>query len=186
MNKAELIEKIKDGMDKTIKSLQADLAKIRTGRATPALLDDVRVPSFGNMVTLNKVATVACPEARLITVNPFDKTTLTAIEKAILTSGIGLTPNSDGKIIRIPIPALSEDRRKEMAKQVKKSGEEAKVAIRHHRQEANAKAKSAQKDHGWSEDEVKRASDEVQKQTDLFVKKIDDLCAAKEKEVLSV
>jgi len=186
MNKAQLIEKVKEGMEKTISSLQSDLQKVRTGRASTSLLDDVKVESYGSLMPLNSVATLATPEARLITVNPFDKSMLPVVEKAILTSGLGLTPNNDGKIIRIPIPALSEDRRKEMAKQVKKIGEEAKIAVRHHRQEGNAKAKSFQKEQGWSEDEVKRTSDEVQKLTDSYVKKVDDLCASKEKEVLTV
>ncbi|RDB35676.1 ribosome recycling factor [Spirobacillus cienkowskii] len=186
MNKAQLIEKVKEGMEKTISSLQSDLQKVRTGRASASLLDDVKVESYGSLMPLNSVATLATPEARLITVNPFDKSMLPVVEKAILTSGLGLTPNNDGKIIRIPIPALSEDRRKEMAKQVKKIGEEAKIAVRHHRQEGNAKAKAFQKEQGWSEDEVKRTSEEVQKLTDSYVKKVDDLCASKEKEVLTV
>lgn len=186
MDKKQLIDKVKEGMEKTIRSLQSDLLKIRTGRASTSLLDDVRVDSYGSQMPLNQVATLATPEARLITVNPFDKGMLPVVEKAILTSGLGLTPNNDGKVIRIPIPPLSEERRKDLAKQVKKIGEEAKVAVRHHRQEGNTKAKASQKDHGWSEDEVKRANDEVQKLTDSYVKKVDELCSAKEKEVLTV
>ena len=186
MDKKQLLEKVKEGMEKTIRSLQTDLQKVRTGRASTNLLDDVRVDSYGTQMSLSKVATVAATEARLITINPFDKGMLSVIEKAILTSGLGLTPNNDGKVIRIPIPALSEDRRKEIAKQVKKVGEEAKVAIRHHRQEGNTKAKSAQKDHDWSEDETKRACEEIQKVTDVYAKKTDELCLAKEKEVLTM
>lgn len=186
MDKKQLVNKVKEGMDKTISSLQSDLQKVRTGRASTSLLDDIRVDSYGSLMPLSKVATLATPEARLITVNPFDKGMLPIVEKAILTSGLGLTPNNDGKVIRIPIPALSEDRRKEMAKQVKKIGEEAKVAVRHHRQEGNSKAKASLKEFGWSEDEVKRANDEVQKLTDSYVKKIDEICSLKEKEVLTV
>jgi ribosome recycling factor len=186
MDKKQLVNKVKEGMDKTITVLQSDLQKVRTGRASASLLDDVRVDSYGTLMPLSKVATLATPEARLITVNPFDKGMLPIVEKAILTSGLGLTPNNDGKIIRIPIPALSEDRRKEMAKQVKKIGEEAKVAVRHHRQDGNTKAKASQKEFGWSEDEVKRANEEVQKLTDSYVKKVDELCTVKEKEVLTV
>jgi ribosome recycling factor len=182
----DLQNKVKEGMEKSIKSLQTDLSKIRTGRASTSLLEDVKVESYGSQVPLNQVATLATPEPRLITVNPFDKSQLGAIEKAILTSGLGLTPNNDGKIVRIPIPALSEERRKEIAKLVKKSGEEAKVAVRHHRQEGNTKAKASQKDAGWSEDEVKKSNDEIQKLTDLYSKKIDELCAAKEKEILAI
>ncbi len=186
MDKNELVNKVKEGMEKTIKSLQADLQKIRTGRASTNILEDIRVESYGSQMPLNQVATLAAPEARLITVSPFDKSMLGAIEKAILISGLGLTPANDGKIVRIPIPALSEERRKDIAKQVKKIGEEAKVATRHHRQEGNTKGKAAQKDFGWSEDEVKRAADDIQKHTDSYVKKIDELCAAKEKEILSI
>lgn len=186
VNKEDLIKDVKEGMEKTIRSLQSDLQKVRTGRASPSILDDVRVDSYGTQMSLSKVATVAAPEARLITVNPFDKSMLPVIEKAILTAGLGLTPNNDGKVIRIPIPALSEERRKDIAKQVKKIGEEAKVAVRHHRQEGNTKAKASQKDQGWSEDQVKKANDEIQKSTDTYIKKIDELCAAKEKEVLSM
>lgn len=186
MDRNELVTKTKDGMEKAIKSLQADLQKIRTGRASTNLLDDVKVENYGQHVPLNRVATLAAPEARLITVSPFDKSMLGAVEKAILTSGLGLTPNNDGKIVRIPIPALSEERRKDIAKQVKKIGEESKVGVRHHRQESNNKAKDAKKDFAWSEDEVKRASDEIQKLTDSYTKKIDELCAAKEKEILTM
>lgn len=186
MTRAELVAKVKEGMEKSIASLQGDLAKIRTGRATTSLLDSVRVEAYGNPSPLNQVATLAAPEPRLLTVSPFDKGMLTAIEKAILTSGLGYTPNNDGKIIRVPIPALSEDRRKELAKQVKKVGEDAKVAVRHHRQEGNTKAKASQKEAGWSEDEVKKAGDDIQKLTDANTKKIDELCAAKEKEVLTM
>jgi len=186
MDRNALVAKTKDGMDKAVASLQTDLTKIRTGRASTNLLDGVRVDSYGSPVPLNQVATVAAPEPRLITVNPFDKGTLTAIEKAILTSGLGLTPNNDGKIVRVPIPALSEERRKEIAKQVKKVGEDAKVAVRHHRQEGNTKAKAAVKEHSWPEDEVKRAEADVQKLTDAAIKKVDELCAAKEKEVLTM
>lgn len=186
MDKNELMTKVKEGMEKTIKSLQLDLQKVRTGRASPTLLDGVRVESYGTQMALNNVATIATPEPRLITVNPFDKSLLTQVEKAILTAGLGLTPNNDGKLIRIPIPALTEDRRKEIVKQVKKTSEDAKVAIRHHRQEGNATAKAAQKEHSWGEDEVKRASDEIQKMTDSYTKKVDELIAAKEKEIMTV
>jgi ribosome recycling factor len=185
MDKTTLVAKVKEGMEKSLKSLQGDLVKVRTGRASTSLLDDVRVENYGSLVPLNQAATLATPEPRLITVNPFDKSSLGAIEKAILTSGLGVTPNNDGKIIRIPIPPLSEERRKEIAKQVKKIGEDAKIAIRHHRQEGNTKAKAG-KDSGWSEDDVRKASDEIQKLTDSYVKKCDELCAAKEKEILSM
>lgn len=185
MEKQELLSKVKEGMEKSIKSLQTDLQKMRTGRASTSLLEGIRVESYGSQMPLNQVATVAAPEPRLLTISPFDKGNLGAIEKAILVSGLGLTPNNDGKIVRVPIPALSEERRKDIAKQVKKAGEDAKVAVRHHRQEGNTKAKAG-KESGWSEDEIKKANDEIQKTTDLYIKKVDELCAVKEKEILSM
>lgn len=185
MENDAFIGKIREGMDKSVRALQSELQKLRTGRASTNILDDIRVESYGTMMPLNQVATLAAPESRLITVNPFDKSQLAAIEKAILTSGLGLTPTNDGKIVRIPIPPLSEERRKDIAKQVKKFGEEAKVAVRHHRQEGNNKLKNAKKD-GLSEDDVRRLTDEIQKMTDQFSKKIDEMCAAKEKEILTL
>jgi len=186
MDRTELANKAKENMEKAIKSLQTDLQKIRTGRASTNLLDGIKIDAYGSTVPLNQVATIATPEARLITINPFDKSQLTLIEKAILVSGLGLTPANDGKIIRIPIPPLSEDRRKDIVKQVKKASEDAKVVIRHHRQDSNNKAKSAQKDFGWSEDEIKKSGDDTQKLTDIYTKKIDELVIAKEKEVMAI
>ena len=186
MDRKSLLDKVKDGMEKSVQSLQADLQKLRSGRASTSLLDDVHVDSYGVKMKLAKVANLATPEPRLITVNPFDKNMLSIIEKAILVAGLGLTPNSDGKIIRIPIPALSEEGRKNLAKKVKDCGESAKVAVRHQRQEGNTKAKSAKTEHSWSEDEIKKANDETQKLTDSYIKKIDDICAAKTKEVMSL
>lgn len=180
-----MVSKIREGMDKSVRALQSELQKLRTGRASTSILEDIRVDSYGSQVPLNQVATLAAPESRLITINPFDKSMLSGIEKAILVSGLGLTPANDGKIIRIPIPALSEERRKDLAKQVKKISEEAKVAIRHHRQEGNNKLKNAKKD-GIPEDQVRRITDEVQKVTDQFIKKVDELSAAKEKEILTL
>lgn len=185
MDKDAVVSKVKEGMEKSIRALQSELMKVRTGRAQASLLDDVRVESYGSMVPLKQIGTIATPEARLITINPFDKSLLGTIEKAILISGLNLTPNNDGKIIRIPIPALSEDRRKELVKQVKKMGEEAKVAVRHHRQEGNNVIKKGKAD-GWTEDDVKIATEDVQKITDTYIKKVDELAAAKEKEVMTV
>lgn len=186
MDKNTLLAKAKEEMEKTVFSLQTELQRVRTGRASPALLDDIRVDSYGKHVALNKVATVAAPEARLLTITPFDKGLLTVVEKAILTSGLGLTPQNDGKVVRIPIPPLSQDRRKEIAKQIKDIAENSKVSLRRHRQDSNNLIKSAQKEHSWSTDEAKRCSDEVQKITDLYSKKIDELCDKKEKEVLTM
>lgn len=186
VDKNSLLAKTKDEMEKTILALQHDLQKVRTGRASPAILDDVRIDSYGKHVSLNKVATIAAPEARLLTITPFDKSILNVIEKAILTSGLGLTPNNDGKVVRIPIPPLSQERRQQIAKQLKDVAENSKVSLRRHRQDANNLIKSMQKEHSWSTDEAKRASDEVQKVTDTYTKKIDELCDKKEKEVLSM
>ena len=186
MEQNEVMNQIKDSMEKSIKTLQADLQKIRTGRASPNILENIKVESYGSMMPIQSLASVTAPEARLILVNPFDKSTLVALEKAILTSGIGLTPANDGKVIRIQIPVLTEERRKDIAKQVKKCGEEIKIAVRKHRQDGNTKVKSLQKDKIFSEDLAKRVNDDVQKLTDQYIKKVDELCQIKEKEVLSV
>ena len=186
MEQSDILTKAEQGMAKATETLKSDFLKMRTGRATPSILDNVKVDAYGSQMPLNQVATLAAPEARLITVNPFDKTQLGAIEKAILVSGLGLTPNNDGKIIRVPIPALSEERRKDLAKQIKKQGEDSKVSIRHHRQEANQVLKKEEKNSDWTEDDIRKTQELVQKMTDKFVKVVDELVAVKEKEILNV
>jgi ribosome recycling factor len=181
-----ILTSVNDEMEKAIQSLTADLQKVRTGRASTHILNDVRVEYYGDRVPLSQIATLAAPEGNLLTINPFDKSTLTLIEKAILSAGIDLTPNNDGKIIRLPIPPLSEERRKTIVKQVKELGEEAKVSIRRHRQEGNERAKAAEDAKKISEDTAFIAKERIQKATDGFIKKVDTLCEAKEEEILTL
>ena len=158
----------------------------RTGRASVSLLDDVRVDYYGTPTPLNQVGTVAVPEPRLITIQPWEKNLIPEIEKAILKSDLGLNPSSDGQIVRIAIPALTEERRKEMAKLAKSIGENAKISVRNTRRDANDLLKQMEKDKEISEDELKRGEKDVQELTDEFVNKIDEVVAAKEKEIMEI
>jgi ribosome recycling factor len=177
---------LSDQIKKTLDSMKQNLSKIRTGRASPAMLDQVKVSYYGTPTPLAQCAAVAVPEPRLITVKPWDKSILKDIEKAIHEANLGMTPQNDGEIIRLPIPPLTEQRRKEIAKQVKATGEEFKVTIRNERRDANEKLKTLLKDKKITEDENKRAQDSVQKETDAGIKQVDDLVGKKEKEVLEV
>jgi ribosome recycling factor len=159
---------------------------VRTGKASPALLDVVRVDAYGSRMPINQVATVSSPEARLLLVQPWDKSLLNAIEKAIQTAELGLNPANDGNVIRVPIPVLTEERRKEMVRLLHKLAEEGRVAIRHARQEANKELKRKQQAHEVPEDDAHRQMDEVQKMTDNFIHKIDELLKTKELEVMEV
>lgn len=181
-----LLNAVKAEMEKSITAFKADLQKVRTGRASASILDDVQVDSYGAKMKIAKVANITTPEARLIMVNPFDKSMLPVIEKAIQISGLGLTPMNDGKIIRISIPPLSEERRKDIVKQAKQKAEDARVSIRTHRQDGITQSKNAQTKFSWSKDEVFRAGEEIQKLTDTYNKEIDKIFAAKEKEILTV
>jgi ribosome recycling factor len=182
--KEEIISECGQKMSKTIDSLKKDFTRIRTGRASTALLDGIRVNCYETQMPLDQVASLSVPESRLITVKPWDPSIMTEIEKAILKSELGLTPVNDGKIIRIPIPPLSEARRKELAKLAKKMAEEGKIAVRNHRREANELLKELKNEKEISEDDLFRAQEEVQKVTDEFIKKIDELTAEKEKEIV--
>ena len=182
----EAVKRRQDGIKKSIDALKQQMTKIRTGRANAAMLDGVKVDYYGTPTPLAQTAAVAVPEPRLITVKPWDKSVLRAIEKALLEANLGLTPQNDGEIIRLPIPPLTEQRRKEIAKQVKSTGEDHKVAIRKARQEANDKIKNALKDKVITEDDKKRGEEKVQKETDEGIKLVDQVVAAKEKEVLEV
>jgi ribosome recycling factor len=173
-------------MKKSIDAFHNELNKIRTGRASTALLDTVKVDAYGAMMSLNQVANVAVPDAHTITIQPWDKGLSHAIEKAIQNANLGLNPANDGTLIRVPLPPLTEDRRKEIVKLVKKLGEEAKVACRNVRRDSNEHLKKAEKAEHFSEDERKRGEDEIQKRTDQHVKEIDGLVAAKEKEIMAV
>lgn len=173
-------------MDKTIQSLKGELAKVRTGRASTALVDPVHVEYYGSSVPLNQVANITTPDARTIQISPWEAGTLGAIEKAILAANLGLTPQNDGKVIRIPLPPLTEERRKDMVKLVKKMGEESKIAVRNHRRDANEALKKLEKAKTLSEDELKKAMDLIQKKTDEKTAEIDKVIAGKEKEILTV
>jgi ribosome recycling factor len=182
----EVKQEAKDKMDKSISSLRAELKKIRTGRASLSLLDDIRVEYYGTMTPLNQLATLSVPESRLITIQPWDASSINSVEKAILKSNLGLTPSSDGKIIRIAIPPLTEERRKEIVKQVNKMCEDYRVAVRNVRREANDMLKQLKKDGDASEDEVFKAQEDIQKLTDDHIKEIDSIYKDKEKEILEL
>jgi ribosome recycling factor len=171
-------------MEKTLSSLKTDLNKIRTGRASLALFDDIRVDYYGTSTPLNQMATLSVPEPRLITIQPWDTSIIGEIEKAILKSELGVTPMSDGKIIRINIPRLTEERRKDLVKVVKKMAEGAKVAIRNIRREANEQLKGLEKNKKISQDQLHQLMDKVQKSTDQYIEKVDSVLTAKEKEIL--
>ncbi len=182
----EINGETKEKMGKSINALKSDLKKVRTGRASLNVLDDIRVDYYGTPTPLNQMATLAIPESRLITIQPWDATVIKDIEKAILKSNLGLTPTSDGKIIRIAIPALTEERRKEIVKQVSKICEEYRVAVRNIRRDANEMLKELKKEGEASEDDVFKAQDRVQKITDEHIKKIDEIYREKEKEVIEL
>jgi ribosome recycling factor len=182
----EVIFEMAEKMEKGIETFRHELSKVRTGRASLALLDNISVDAYGSVLPLNQVGTLTIPESRMIVIQPWDPQMLPAIEKAILKSSIGLTPISDGKIIRLNIPQLTEERRKELVKQVKKIAEEFRVAIRNIRRETNDILKKQKKDKEISEDELFKLQEEAQQETDSFVKQIDKIILAKEKEVLEV
>lgn len=182
----QILDSCKQKMEKAIQSLEKDLLKVRTGRASINLLDGVKVNYYGNLTPLNQVGTLTTPDARTIVVSPFEKSLIGEIEKAIMKADLGLQPNNDGNIVRIPIPALTEDRRKDLAKNVKKMGEEVKVVVRHVRRDANDEIKKLEKDKKLTEDDRKRLEADIQKQTDAFIKKIDDRLVVKEKEIMTI
>jgi ribosome recycling factor len=182
----ELYMETEERMEKCVEALQRELGALRTGKASPALLDGVMIDAYGSRMPINQLATIGVPEARMLTIQPFDATQLSAIEKGILASDLGITPTNDGNIIRLPIPALNEERRKDYVKLAKKHGEEAKVAIRNVRRDANDQLKKAEKASEITEDDSRSGHDEVQKFTDKFVAKVDKLLETKEKEIMEV
>lgn len=181
-----VIDQIRDKMEGSVEAFKRELVKIRTGRASLALLEGISVEAYGNPMPLNQVGTLTIPESRMIAIQPWDPQLLPIIEKAILASGLGLTPANDGKIIRLNIPQLTEERRKDLVKQVKKIAEEFKVAIRNIRREANDTLKNMKKDKDISEDDMFKLQDAAQKETDAYVKRIDEISAGKEKEIMEV
>ena len=181
---SETYEETRDRMEKTIESLQKEMKRVRTGRASLSLLDGIRVDYYGTQTPLNQMASLSVPESRLIVIQPWDVSVIKQIEKAILKSDLGLTPSSDGKLIRIAIPPLTEERRKDLVKVVNKIAEEYKVAVRNIRRDANEMVKELKKESEISEDDAFKAQDEIQKITDQFIGKVDEIQAAKEKEIL--
>ncbi|MGA9756044.1 MAG: ribosome recycling factor [Desulfobaccales bacterium] len=183
--KDEVLKETRRKMDKVLEAMAKDLSRVRTGRASVALLEGIKVDCYGTSMPLDQVASLAAPESRLLTIQPWDSSVMGDIEKAILKSDLGLNPANDGKIIRLPIPALTTERRKDLAKMVKKMEEEAKVALRNVRREANEDFKEMKKEKLLPEDEAHRGQDEVQKVTDEYIKKVEAQGAEKEKEIMS-
>ena len=173
-------------MDKTIEALRKEYQKVRTGRASTSLLDDIRVDYYGTLTPLNQLATLAVPEPRTITLQPWEAKIIPAMEKAILNANLGLTPSNDGRVIRLNLPPLTEERRKDIVKQLRKMAEDAKVAVRNIRRDSNDELKKLEKDKKITEDELKRAEKEVQDATNSHVAKIDEVLVHKEKEVMEV
>ena len=173
-------------LEAVTESLQKNLSRLRTGRANASLLDGIRVDYYGNPTALSQCAQVNVPEPRLITVKPWEKGLLSAIEKAIMTSELGLNPQNDGEMIRLPIPQLTEERRKDLVKQAKGRGEEAKIGIRNHRRDAHEMLKAAEKDKEISQDDLKRALDKVQATVDKGIGKVDEILTSKEQEILEI
>jgi ribosome recycling factor len=182
----EILKNCDVRMEKAVESVRHELVKVRTGKATTALLDTVKVEAYGSAMPINQVGTVSIVDAHMLTVTPWDKAMLQPIEKGIIAANIGFNPSVDGNLIRIPIPALNEERRKELVKLVKKFGEEGKVAIRNVRRDENEQLKKSEKAEHFSEDDRKRGEQEVQKYTDKYIKEIDTLLAGKEKEIMEV
>lgn len=183
---SDVILEMAEKMEKSVEAFRNELAKVRTGRASLALLDGIMVDAYGSAMPMNQVGTLTIPESRSIAIQPWDPQVLRAIEKAILKSDIGLTPVNDGKIIRLNIPQLTEERRKELVKQVKKIAEEFRVAIRNVRREAIDLLKKQKKDKDISEDDLFKFQDDAQSETDDYIAQIDEITAAKEKEVMDV
>jgi ribosome recycling factor len=182
----EILAETKSEMDRAVEAFQREVATVRTGRANASLLDSIRVEYYGSHVPVNQVASIAVPEPRLIVMQPFDKTVIPELEKAIQASNLGLNPSSDGNVVRLPIPQLTEDRRKELVKIVRGMVEDCRVSIRNHRRDANELLKSGQKDGEIPEDEAKRGADQTQQLTDTYVKKVDALLVDKEAEIMEV
>lgn len=181
-----VLEDTKKKMEKVIESTKKEFASLRTGRANPSLLDRVEVEAYGTRMPLDQVAMVSAPEPRMLLLQPYDKSTISSIEKAIRIADLGLNPANDGALIRIAIPALTEERRKEMVKTAKKIAEEMKVAVRNVRRDANDEIKKMEKASELTEDDSKKSQNDIQKLTDQYITKIDEILAAKEKEIMEV
>ncbi len=186
MSTDEMMNNGKTKMEKALNQLKKDFATLRSGRANPMILDKVQVDYYGVPTPLRQMSQVTVQDGTTLVIAPFDKTILKDIEKAVIKADLGITPNSDGTVLRLPFPPLTEDKRKEIAKEVKKFGEEAKVAVRNIRREMTDELKKLEKSENMSEDSVKDSQDSIQKMTDKFIKNVDEACAEKEKEVLTV
>ncbi|MBL4930870.1 ribosome recycling factor [Clostridium paridis] len=182
----DVIKTSEEKMNKTLSVLRSDLATLKAGRANPTMLDRIEVDYYGSMCPISQVANISAPEPRVLMITPWEKSMLKEIDKAILKSDLGINPSNDGQVIRLVVPELTEETRKNLVKTVKKYGEEAKVAIRSIRRDANEKIKSLKKDGEVSEDQIKKGEDDVQKITDNFVKEVDSIVAHKEKEIMSI
>lgn len=182
----EILKKADEKMGKTIVALKRELASMKAGRANPAMLDRIEAEYYGSMTPLNQLGNISVPEARVLLIQPWDKSALSAIEKAILKSDLGLNPSNDGTVIRLVIPELTEETRKNLVKNVKKAGEDSKIALRSIRRDSNDKVKALKKDGELTEDEMKKSEDDIQKVVDKFVKEVDKLIEAKEKEIMSI
>jgi len=182
----EVVDSCKQNMEKRLKAFENDLLKVRTGRASVALLDGIKVDYYGTPTPLNQVATLTTPDARTITIAPYEKKLIAEIEKAIRIADVGVQPQNDGNVVRIPIPALTEERRKDIVKTLKKSAEDAKVAIRGVRRDANEVVKKQLKDKEVTEDDGKKLEEAIQKHTDSFIKAIDERVSKKEQEVMKL
>jgi ribosome recycling factor len=185
-NPADIHHRVTEKMESALEHLKRDLAGLRTGRASIALLDSVRVDYYGTMTPLKQVANISTPEARLITIQPWEPNLIKEIEKALSGSGLGVTPSNDGKLVRIPLPPLTEERRKDLSKICKKHGEDTKVVVRGFRRDANEELKKLQKGAKLTEDELRKAEADTQKLTDQYIHKIDEVVKKKEQEIMEV
>lgn len=186
MTAADVIQQTQHKMGVTVEKLRDDFTRIRTGRASTGLLDKIRVDYYGVPTPINQMAAVKSPDAHMLVVEPWDKSVLRGIEAAILASDLGITPSNDGSVIRLPFPALTEERRKEMVKQCRSYAEEARVAVRNQRRDANAKIERAKKDAELPEDEARRAEEQVQKLTDKYIAEVDAMLKKKEADVMEI
>jgi len=183
---AQVLDELKKDMDHTLEALRKELAKVRTGRASTALIEGVIVEYYGTRTPLNQLAALSAPEPRLLLVQPYDRSIMSAVEKAIYQSDLGLTPVNDGKVIRVPIPELTEERRKELVRHIRKLAEDYRVSLRNHRRDANERLKKMQKDKNITEDEARSTQDRVQKITDEYIEKLDKVLKSKEEDLMAV
>jgi len=183
---SQTLEALKQEMEQTLDAMRKELAKMRTGRASTALIEGLMVEYYGSRTPLNQLASLSAPEARLLVIQPYDRGVMSAIEKGILQSDLGLTPVNDGKVIRIPIPELTEERRKELVRHARKVAEEYRVSVRNHRRDANEHLKKMQKDKQISEDESRATQERVQKMTEEYIEKLDKILKGKEEELMAV